>query len=158
MIKIVILTISDSCANGDRADESGPAVRKLICELPAEVIAYEIISDDLNLIKDKLCYYSDNLRADLILTTGGTGLSARDFTAQATRSVIEKEAPGIPELIRAEGVKKTRRAALSCLVAGVRGKTLIINLPGSIKGATESLEAVIDILPHARDMIAGKGH
>ncbi|PIQ89171.1 MAG: molybdenum cofactor biosynthesis protein [Candidatus Omnitrophica bacterium CG11_big_fil_rev_8_21_14_0_20_42_13] len=158
MIKIVILTISDSCANGDRADESGPAVRKLICELPAEVIAYEIISDDLNLIRDKLCFYADNLNADLVLTCGGTGLSARDFTAQATRSVIEKEAPGIPELIRAEGVKKTRRAALSCLVAGVRGKTLIINLPGSIKGATESLEAVIDILPHARDMIAGKGH
>lgn len=153
------MTISDSCFKGLRKDQSGPAIKKIIKEaFQADIACCDIVADVKSLIKNKLIYYADKLRVDLVLTTGGTGLSLRDLTPEATREIIEREVPGITEFIRAEGAKKTRRALLSRSVAGLRGKSLIVNLPGSLKGATESLAAILDILPHAFDMLAGKGH
>lgn len=157
-MRIAVLTISDSCAKGERTDESGPAIKELMKKRGADIIAYDIVSDTIASIKEKLIYYSDELRVDLALTTGGTGLSPYDVTPEATKEVIEKDVPGIPELIRLEGIKKTRHAALSRSIAGIRAATLIVNLPGSVKGARESLEAILDILPHSFDMLAGKGH
>ena len=110
------------------------------------------------MIKEKLIDYCDNLKVDLVLTTGGTGFTARDFTPEATREVIEKEVPGIPEAMRTLCLKFTKRAMLSRAIAGTRGKTLIINLPGSTRGAKESLEAILDGLGHGLDMLVGKEH
>ena len=122
------------------------------------VYSYEIIPDDSEQIKDKLCYYSDRINLDLVLTTGGTGFGPRDITPEATRAVIEKEVPGIPELIRSEGCKTTNRASLSRAIAGIRKNTLIINLPGSAQGAKESLLIILPIIGHGIDMPRGKKH
>lgn len=158
MYKVAVLTISDKCSKGQREDKSGKIAAELIKNLPAEIIKYEIIPDEPEMIKAKLIDYADNLKADLILTDGGTGFTARDFTPEATREVIEREVPGIPEAMRVECLKITKRAMLSRAIAGIRGKTLIINLPGSSSGARESLEAVLEALPHGLDMIAGREH
>ncbi|MDP1852589.1 MAG: MogA/MoaB family molybdenum cofactor biosynthesis protein [Candidatus Omnitrophota bacterium] len=159
MLRVAILTISDSCFKGLRKDQSGPAIKKIIEEaLQADIAGYDIVADEKSRIKNKLVYYADKLRVNLVLTTGGTGLSLRDVTPEATREVVEREVPGIAEFIRADGLKKTKRALLSRSIAGLRGETLIVNLPGSLKGASESLEAILDILPHAFDILAGKGH
>jgi len=128
----------------------------MIKKLPSEVIKYEVLPDDFGLIKNKLIDYADKLKADIILTTGGTGFSPRDITPEATKEVIDREVPGIPEAMRIEGLKKTDRAMLSRAVAGIRGSTLIINLPGSKNGAKESLEAILPVLSHAVDIIKGK--
>lgn len=159
MIKAAILTVSDSCAKGLRKDASGAAIKKIIRKrLKAELIGCDIVADEKNLIKEKLIYYADKIGADLVLTCGGTGFSARDVTPEATKEAIDREAPGIAELMRRQGARKTARAALSRAVCGLRAKTLIINLPGSVKGAADSLGAVLGILPHAFDMMEGKSH
>lgn len=158
MYKVAVLTISDRCAKGLREDESGRIIQELIKGLPGEVIKYEVIPDEPDLIKEKIIYYCDNLNVELVLTNGGTGFTSRDFTPEATRELIEREAPGISEAMRFEGFKLTKRAMLSRGIAGIRGKTLIINLPGSLPGARESLEAILEGLPHGLDMIAGKEH
>ena len=127
--KIAVLTISDKCSKGQREDKSGNIIQEIIKQLPAEIIKYEIIPDEPELIKEKLCYYSDELGLDLVLTTGGTGFTPRDFTPEATKEVIQREVPGIPEAMRIECLKLTKRAMLSRAVACIRGKTLIVNLP-----------------------------
>lgn len=156
--KVAVLTISDKCSLGQREDKSGKIVQEIIKNLPAEVIKYEIIPDEPEMIKAKLIEYADNLKVDLVLTDGGTGFTARDSTPEATKEVIEKDVPGIPEAMRTECLKFTKRAMLSRGVAGIRGKTLIVNLPGSSKGARESLEAILGGLAHGLDMIAEKEH
>lgn len=158
MYKVAILTISDKCTKGQREDKSGRIVQDLVKNLPGEVIKYELIPDEPEMIKEKLIDYSDNLRVDLVLTNGGTGFTPRDFTPEATKEVIEREVPGIPEAMRTLCLKYTKRAMLSRAVAGIRGKTLIVNLPGSSRGAKESLEAILEGLPHGLDMIAGREH
>ena len=119
---------------------------------------YDVIPDDPEMIKGKLINYCDNLKVDLVLTIGGTGFTSRDFTPEATREIIERDVPGIPEAMRREGFKVTKRAMFSRGIAGLRAKTLIINLPGSTKGVKESLKAVLDELSHGLDMLQGKGH
>lgn len=158
MYRVVVLTISDKCSRGERQDESGKVVCELIRPLPAELIKYEIVPDEPQAIKQKLTGYADQLKADLVLTTGGTGFTSRDFTPEATREVIQKETPGISEAMRCLGLNFTKRAMLSRGISGIRGKTLIINLPGSTKGAKESLESVMEALPHGLDMILDKTH
>lgn len=156
--KVAVLTISDRCSKGEREDRSGKIIQELLKDLPGEVMHYEIIPDSSEMIKERLIDYCDNLKVDLVLTSGGTGFTTRDFTPEATKQVIEKEVPGIPEAMRTECLKFTKRAMLSRAVAGIRGKTLIVNLPGSAKGAQESLGAILEGLPHGLDMISDKEH
>lgn len=158
MYKAAVLTISDRCSRGEREDESGRVIQELLKKIPVEVVNYEIIPDELDLIKKKLIEYTDKLRIDLVLTDGGSGFGPRDVTPEATKAVIDKEAPGIPEVMRVECLKFSRRAMLSRAVSGIRGRTLIINLPGSPKAVRESLEVISDTLIHALDMIRGKDH
>ena len=158
MYKAAILTISDRCSRGEREDLSGKVIQELIRNLPLEVIKYEIIPDEADIIKTRLIVYSDELKVDLVLTDGGTGLTPRDVTPEATRAVIDKEVQGIPEAIRSGCFKLSPRAILSRAVAGMRGRTLIINFPGSPKAVKESLEVIMDIIVHALEMIAGKDH
>ena len=158
MYRVAVLTISDKCSKGQREDKSGAIIRELVKKLPGEVVKYEVIPDEPAMIKDKLIRYCDDLKVDLVLTDGGTGFTKRDVTPEATKDVIEKEAPGIPEAMRTECLRITKRAMLSRAVAGIRGKTLIINLPGSSRGAKESLEAILEGLPHGLDMLAEKEH
>ena len=153
MITVAILTLSDKGSKGEREDLAGPLIREMIAGIGATVEYYEIIPDEKDLIKEKLMAYSN--KVDLVLTTGGTGLSPRDVTPEATLEVIEKEIPGIAETMRSAGLEKTKRAMLSRAVAGVRGNTLIINMPGSPKAVKEGLEAVMDVLPHAIEKIKG---
>ena len=158
MYKVAVLTTSDKCSKGQREDKTGKIVQEMIKELPADIVKYDLIPDEPEIIKEKLIGYCDDLKVDLVLTDGGTGFTARDFTPEATREIIEREVPGIPEAMRFEGFKKTNRAMLSRGIAGIRKKTLIINLPGSSKGAKESLEAIIGGLAHGLDMILEKEH
>jgi molybdopterin adenylyltransferase len=151
-IRIGILTMSDKGSRGERIDESGSLIKELTREL-GDVVVYEIIPDEKELIKKKLVEYSE--KVDLILTTGGTGLSPRDVTPEATMEVIDRFIPGIGEAMRYEGLKKTPRAMLSRAVAGVRGKTLIINLPGSPRAVRENLEVILSAIPHAIEKIQG---
>jgi molybdopterin adenylyltransferase len=147
--KVSILTISDRGARGEREDISGITIQDLLNGLPSEVIHYEIIPDERNVIKEALIRCTDVLHSDLILTTGGTGLSPRDLTPDATLEVIEKEVPGFSEAMRAEGLKNTPYAIISRAICGVRKKTLIINLPGSPKAVRECLNVILPALPHA---------
>jgi molybdenum cofactor synthesis domain-containing protein len=158
MLNTVVLTISDKCSQGGREDKSGKIVQDMLDKNIYKIAKYEIIPDETDQIKEKLIGYADDLKVSLVLTTGGTGFSPRDITPEATKQVIEREVPGIPEAMRAEGFKKTKKAMLSRGVAGIRGNTLIINLPGSSRGAGESLGTIIDELPHAFKMLAGGGH
>lgn len=151
---MVVLTISDSAARGEREDLSGPAVVSELKSLRAEIIATEILPDDREEIAERLRYYADTGIANLIVTTGGTGLAPRDVTPEATRDVIEREAPGLAELMRSESLKITPLAALSRSVCGARGRTLIINLPGSVRGARENLAAIMRTLPHAISLLS----
>ena len=153
MITAAILTLSDKGSRGEREDFAGPEIREMLGRINADVRHYEVIPDEKDLIKAKLIEYSS--RVDLIITTGGTGLSPRDVTPDATLEVIDREIPGIAEAMRLEGLRKTRRAMLSRAVAGVRGSTLIVNLPGSPKAVKEGLEAVMDVLVHAVEKIKG---
>lgn len=156
MIEVGILTISDKGARGEREDQSGKVIEEIVKKIEGEVKYYRIIPDEKEIIQDELVKAVDKLHLDLILTTGGTGLGKRDVTPEATLAVIEKEVPGISEIIRSESFKKTNRAILSRGVAGIRKKSLIINLPGSPKGVEESLEIILKALPHGIEIIKGE--
>jgi len=156
MIKVGILTISDKGSRGEREDLSGKVIEEVIRKVNGEVEYYQIIPDEKEIIQEELIKAVDNLHLDLILTTGGTGLGKRDVTPEATLAIIEKEVPGISEIIRSESFKKTNRAILSRGVAGLRKESLIINLPGSPKGVRESLEIVLEALPHGIEILKGQ--
>lgn len=153
MITSGIITLSDKGSKGEREDQSGSIIKEMLKGIGAEVKLYDILPDEKELIKDKLIEYSS--KVDLIITTGGTGLSPRDVTPEATIEVIDKQIHGITEAMLIEGLKKTRRAMLSRAVAGVRGSCLIINLPGSPKAVKENLEVILDVIPHAIEKIKG---
>jgi molybdenum cofactor synthesis domain-containing protein len=155
MFKVAIITISDRGAKGLREDASGPLIKEMIKDLPGEVIHYEIVPDEKEKIIEALKRNADELLADLILTTGGTGVSPRDVTPEATLEVIEKEVPGFSEAMRAESLKKTPHAMISRAVCGIRRKSLIVNLPGSPKGVRENLTVILPALPHALSKIKG---
>lgn len=155
MITVGVLTISDSGAKGERVDTSGENIRSMITQLEGVVIeAGAIIPDERELIAATLREWSDEKRLHLILTTGGTGLAPRDVTPEATRSVIEREAPGIAEAMRAVSIQHTPFGMLSRGVSGTRGRTLIINLPGSPKAVKECLECILPVLPHAINLLS----
>ena len=156
MIKVGILTISDKGSRGEREDLSGKVIEEVIRKINGEVKYYQIIPDENDIIQEELIKAVDKLHLDLILTTGGTGLGKRDVTPEATLAIIEREVPGISEIIRSESFKKTNRAILSRGVAGIRKESLIINLPGSPKGVRESLEIVLEALPHGIEILKGQ--
>jgi len=151
-----ILTISDKGSRGQRVDESGKVIRDILSSLDASVTKYEIVPDEVDVIAQKLAQWADDGGVDVILTTGGTGLSVRDVTPEATLSIVDKVAPGFVEAMRAETLKVTPFAVLSRAVAGVRGKCLIINLPGSPKAVKECLEVILPVIPHAVEIIKGE--
>ncbi len=154
MITIGVLTISDSGAKGAREDTSGEKIRELIIQLPEAVIsAGAIIPDEQELIEGTLCEWCDDKHLNIIITTGGTGLAPRDITPEATKAVIEREAPGIAEAMRAISLQHTPFGMLSRGVSGTRGRTLIINLPGSPRAVKECLEYVLPVLPHAINLL-----
>ncbi len=157
-MRVAIFTISDSVSRGTHQDASGPAVRDRCVKLGWNVVAESVLPDDPPAIRDRLISLADGGTMDLILTTGGTGIGPRDSTPEATTEACQKLIPGISEMMREEGRKKTPRAALSRAVAGVRGRVLIVNLPGSPRGAVESLDAVADLLPHALQVLGGARH
>lgn len=152
-----VLTVSDSCSRGEKVDLSGPAVAEALGRHNFQVVTRGMVADERVAIQEKLIELGQTAR--LVVTTGGTGIAPRDVTPEATRAVCDRLVEGIAEQMRLQGAEKTPFAALSRAVCGVRGTTLILNLPGSPAGAVESLEAVMDLLPHALELIAGKtGH
>ncbi|MEW6047154.1 MAG: MogA/MoaB family molybdenum cofactor biosynthesis protein [Bacillota bacterium] len=156
-IRAAVITVSDTVAAGQRQDRSGPVLQSMLREkLGAAIEWAAVVPDDREAIAGAIRRACDQLRLDLVLTTGGTGVAPRDVTPEATRSVLEKEAPGIAEAIRWAGLQKTRASMLSRAVAGIRGRTLIINLPGSPRGASEGLDAVWDQIPHAVGLLRGE--
>jgi molybdopterin adenylyltransferase len=155
-IRAAVITASDACSRGERADDSGAALVELLTGLGAEVVETRILSDDLAPLVQRLESIAKRDDINLIMTTGGTGLGPRDNTPEATRRVIEREAPGIAEAIRAESLKVTPMAMISRGVAGVASGTLIINLPGSPKAVRETFAVIKPILTHAVDLLAGK--
>ncbi|MBZ5644033.1 MAG: MogA/MoaB family molybdenum cofactor biosynthesis protein [Acidobacteriia bacterium] len=157
-MRVAVITISDSVSQGVRADGSGPAVSARCRELGWEIVSETVIPDDPAFVRDRLTTLADGGVVELILTTGGTGIGPRDSTPEATTQACEKLIPGIPEVMRVYGREKNLRAVLSRAVAGVRGTTLIVNLPGSPRGATESLDAVAELLPHALEVLRGARH
>ena len=156
MFNVGILTISDKGSRGERQDESGKAIRECLACLNVQVKKYDIVPDEREIISSRLKEWADEAGLDLILTTGGTGLSPRDVTPEATLAVLDRLAPGFTEAMRREGFKQTPLAILSRAVAGVRKKTLIINLPGSPKAVRECLEVIIPALPHAVEVLRGE--
>ena len=152
-----VITVSDKGAAGLREDTSGPALTALLRESGWEVVYTAIVADDFDAIRAELLSCADEMRLPLILTTGGTGFSPRDITPEATLSVVERRTPGIPEAMRAESMRITPKGCLSRSAAGIRGRCLIINLPGSKKASQENILAVIDPVEHGLEMLAGEG-
>lgn len=157
-MRVSILTVSDSVSRGVRSDASGPAVRERCLALGWEVVSVEVLPDDPAAIRAYLVSRADSGVADLILTTGGTGIGPRDSTPEATAEACHKLVPGIPEMMRESGRRSNPRATLSRAAAGVCGEALIVNLPGSPRGAVESLDAVAELLPHALEVLRGARH
>lgn len=156
MIRVAILTVSDSVATGTREDRSGANLKARAESLGWAVAETGVVSDDIPAIAAQLTAWADSGTIDVILSTGGTGISLRDVTPEATRTVIHREIPGLGELMRTEGLKSTRLAPLSRSLVGTRGKVLIANFPGSPKGAVESLDAIAHLIPHMVDLLQGR--
>jgi molybdenum cofactor synthesis domain-containing protein len=152
-IRFGILTLSDRSARGERADASGPALANLIQREGWSVVRQSLLPDDESAIREILTAWSDSGEIDVVLTTGGTGFAPRDVTPEATRAVIQREAPGLAEAMRAASLEVTPHAMLSRIVTGIRGKTLIVNLPGSPKGAVENLQVILPVIPHAIQLL-----
>lgn len=156
MIKTAILTISDKGSRGERVDGTGEAIKNTLDSKEYTIEYYKIIPDDMDKIQEELIQLCDELKVNLILTNGGTGFSKRDVTPEATMKVIEKNVPGIAEAMRSASLKITPKAMLSRAVSGIRGETLIVNLPGSPKGAVENLQVVLPALPHGIEILTGR--
>jgi len=156
VIKAAVLTISDSVCAGKRTDQSGPAVRQRLEELGWSVTVTHVVPDELDEIGARLALLADQGQIAAIFTTGGTGVALRDVTPEATRAILDREIPGLGEMMRARGREATPLAALSRAVAGTRGRVLIVNLPGSPKGAVESLDAIVEVVPHVLDLLRGQ--
>lgn len=157
--RVAILTVSDSAAAGTRVDESGPALRERCISVGWSVVREAVVADDAELISDALMTWADEDAADLILTTGGTGISPRDVTPEATRSVLDRDIPGIAEFLRWKGLEQTKFSVVSRALVGSRKQTLIVNLPGAPKGAVFSLGAIQQIVPHMVDLLHNRtGH
>jgi len=156
MLNVGILTISDKGWRGQRQDESGKVIREKLSPLDSHVVKYEVIPDEMDVISHKLAEWADEGRVDVIITTGGTGLSQRDVTPEATLSILDKVVPGFAEAMRAKTFGTTPMAILSRATAGVRGRCLIINLPGSPKAVGECLEVILPVIPHAVEIIKGE--
>lgn len=157
-LRVAIVTVSDSVSTGQREDLSGPAVRERCAALGWQVSSSTVVSDDPTVIQVKLRELADSGEVDLVLTTGGTGVGPRDSTPEATAAACEKLIPGLGELMRQKGQQGTPRAMLSRGAAGIRGRTVIVNLPGSPRGAVESLDAVAELIPHAIEVLHGARH
>jgi molybdenum cofactor synthesis domain-containing protein len=156
MFTVGILTISDKGSRGERQDKSGKAIREILSSIDARIVNYEIVPDEKELIVKKLIKWVDEDNLDMLITTGGTGLTLRDVTPEATLAVVDRIVSGIAEAMRAESLKKTPMAMLSRAVVGTRGKCLIINLPGSPRAVRECLEVVLPTLPHAVETLKGQ--
>lgn len=154
-LRVAILTISDKGSKGEREDKSGPLLKDLVEFEGGKVTEYKIVADEIQEIGATLTDWADNEKAQLILTTGGTGLSERDITPEATAKVIQREAPGFSEAVRQQAFKDTKKAILSRGISGVRGKALIINFPGSPKAVDESFKIIKSVLPHAVEILEG---
>lgn len=152
-LRFGILTLSDRSSRGERADSSGPALASLIETEGWSLVKHEILPDDETSIREILASWADGGELDVILTTGGTGFSPRDVTPEATRAVIDREAAGLSEAMRAASLKVTPHAMLSRIVTGIRARTLIVNLPGSPRGAVENLQVIMPVLPHAIQLL-----
>lgn len=157
-MRVAVLTISDTVAKGEREDRSGPAVAERCQALGWTVAWTDVLPDERLKIEARLRELAGGGELDIVLTTGGTGIGPRDVTPEATAAVCEKLLPGFGERMRAKGVESTLRALLSRAVAGVRGQTIIVNLPGSPKGAVESLDAIAELLPHVAQVLRGARH
>lgn len=155
-IRAAVITVSDACSRGEREDASGKTLVELLNEIDAEIVETKIVSDDLEPLSDLLREFSDRSDINLIVTTGGTGFSPRDNTPEATLAVIEREAPGLAEAMRMQTLANTRMAMISRGVCGIRSGTLIVNLPGSPRGARESFEVITPVLNHAISLLIGQ--
>ena len=156
MKRVAIITSSDTGYRGERVDLSGPAIREIVEKNGYEVVSMDILPDDRQMLSERMKEIADSNAAELILTTGGTGFSPRDIMPEATEDIVDRRVPGIPEAMRAYSMTITKRAMLSRATAGIRKKTLIINLPGSPKAVKESLEYIIDALGHGIEIMTGE--
>jgi molybdenum cofactor synthesis domain-containing protein len=157
VIRAAVLTVSDRSFRGERPDASGPAVAEMLRTLPAEIAQQVVVPDEIPFIRRALLHFSDAQGCDLVVTTGGTGVDPRDVTPEATAGILDREVPGMAEAMRADSQARVPTAMLSRAVAGIRGKTLIVNLPGSPGGARENLAVLLPVLAHAIGKIRGEG-